>query len=865
VPTFWVGGLNLPNATESEKAEITSVLKEMNCFPIFIPALTHQNHYIGMCKQVLWPAFHNIDLLDLSTSGYGNVAHNSGDPHSSSSSSSSSSSGNSHSAWDQVRIQKDWWDAYEEVNQLFLSEVSKHLLPNDTAWIHDYHLALLPKLLEDSELQKFGKRQTHSVFFLHIPFPTSQIFRELECGDKILEGILSADVVGFHTFDYARHFLNACKRIMGLSYESKFGGLIGLQYHSRTVMVTTSHVSIEPSRLTASLRNPGVHETTSKILKKHDGKMIIGGIDLAQRLSGVILKFLAYENLLDDYPVYQKKVVLLQRCFTSNTRAGDEDSTLKSIRKIVARIKRKFGDDCIDYEEAPSFPMDARVAIWQSSDVYLGSAIREGLNLMPLEYVFCKQEDPGAVVMSEFSAACNILNGALRVNPFDVEETANVIDVALKMEASEKQKRMRRDIDFVSSRSSSSWSKHILKDLKDAVKATAGNSDDVGSQESWVSEGEISTITHINIANVVSAYKGTGRRVIICDYGGTILSKESASKYLKKDISATSGRVPRKQIMTALRNLCSDPNTTVFVVSGVNRRELENALGDVDGLGLAASNGACFAMPKEQGQEREWQAFQFGVDWEKVKAVALPIMSKYAARTNGSSLKMLDLSISWSFFSCDPEWGKIQAEYIVPELTEKLKDLGVQVVTLKGQVEIVPIALNKGMVTKRLLKEVAAKDGQYPQFLLAVGDDKSDEPMFESVFSFLAEQASENTGDGQLSVAPLGSRQNSVGSADGSKQVSIASPSVRRLSKAEMALTMPPFTPGTDQYAYTVTVGKKGSTAASEYLHNSREVETLLTLLGQADSVDENTLMNTRTGSGSWDSSHQVDSSFYDL
>ena len=544
-----------------------------------------------------------------------------------------------------------------------------------------------------------------------------------------------------------------------------------------------------------------------------------------------------------------------------------QEKTLNTIRRIVARIKRKFGEDCIDYEEASSFSMDSRVAIWKSSDVYLGSAIREGLNLMPLEYVYCKQDDPGAVVMSEFSAACNILNGALRVNPFDAQETANVIDVALKMESSEKQKRMRRDIDFVSSRTASSWSKHILKDLKDAVKATQGNGGG-GAPESWVSEGEVSTITHINVANVVSAYKATEKRVIICDYGGTILSKESASKYLKKDISATSGRVPRKEIMDALRSLCGDPNTTVFVVSGVNRRELENALGDVEGLGLAASNGACFAMPAEKGQKREWQAFQFGVDWEKVKAVALPIMSKYAARTNGSSLKMLDLSISWSFFSCDPEWGKIQAEHIVPELTEKLTDLGVQVVTLKGQVEIVPIALNKGMVTKRILKEVAAKEGQYPQFLLAVGDDKSDEPMFESVFSFLAEQASEGQDDGQLSVAPLPSRRSSTASSTDSSTpvISVASPNIRRLSKADPQLNMPRFKPGEPQYAYTVTVGKKGSTIASEYLHSSREVETLLTLLGQKEGEGGGRRgIGKRVGSGSWDKSHQVDSSFYDL
>jgi len=181
----------------------------MNCFPIFIPSAVNQNHYIGMCKQVLWPAFHNIDLLDLSTSGYGNLT----DPESSP---PNHRPKDAPSTWDQARIQKSWWEAYKDVNQMFLTEIRKHLQPDDTAWVHDYHLALLPKLLEDLQMKEVGKRTTNTVFFLHIPFPTSQIFRELECGESILEGILAADVVGFHTFDYARHFLNACKRIMGL-------------------------------------------------------------------------------------------------------------------------------------------------------------------------------------------------------------------------------------------------------------------------------------------------------------------------------------------------------------------------------------------------------------------------------------------------------------------------------------------------------------------------------------------------------------------------------------------------------------------------------------------------------------------------
>lgn len=827
VSTNWIGGLLMPDLEQDDKDQIIAILAKMNCIPVFVQEDLHELHYMGMCKQVLWPAFHNVDLLDLSTSSYG----------------LSQSSGPSN--WDQSRVHKDRWRSYKTVNEMFLDEVTKVMKEGDTAWVHDYHLALLPKMIEDKQTAENGRRITNTVFFLHIPFPTSQIFRELECGTSILEGILAADVVGFHAFGYARHFLNACKRLMGLNYESKLGGLIGLQYRGRTVMVTTSHVSIEPALLNSSLAEPDVLSSTDSIKSKHGGKVIIAGIDVGQRLSGVLLKFLAYEKLLDDYPVYQKKVILLQRCTAPGTRVVDEEVTLNDIKKIVGRIKKKFGPSCVDYEEAEAITMDERVAIWKSSDVYLGTAVREGLNLMPCEYVYCKQSNPGVVVTSEFSAACNILNGAIRVNPFDIQQTVNAIDVALRMDKQEKETRLGRDIDFVSQRTASQWSRHVLQDLQEAVSATAKAGED--TENGWVNGSVPSKLAHLDIPLVKAAFDASKQRVIICDYGGTLLAKEALNKYLKKDISATSGRVPRKEVIEALKTLCADPKNIVFVVSGVNREELVRVLGEVDNLGLAASNGAFYALPPvEVGGPREWKAFEFGVNWDQVKSVAIPIITKYAARTNGSSLKILDLSISWSFFSCDPEWGSIQAKYIVSELEEQLQGYDVRVVMLKGQVEIVPRMLHKGVVAKNVLREISSRTGEFPQFVLAVGDDNADEPTFSAVFDFLAEQTS-------------------LQSEEESKKRSVAQPMMTDGDvSTSSTVSLPNCGPPRDQYAFTVTVGEKGSTNASEFLYNSREVEDLLVSLANPAQIPFCKRGSASSG-GSWDDSRDVDSSFYEL
>jgi len=232
------------------------------------------------------------------------------------------------------------------------------------------------------------------------------------------------------------------------------------------------------------------------------------------------------------------------------------------------------------------------------------------------------------------------------------------------------------------------------------------------------------------------------------------------------------------------------------------------------------------------------------VDWEGVKAIAIPIMSKYAARTNGSSLKVLDLSLSWSFFSSDPEWGDMQARYIVPELEENLQAFDVQVVMLKGQVEVVPRRLHKGVVVKRLLREVSARDGKFPAFIMCIGDDKSDEPMFQEVFSFLGDQVAPEAAS-QAELLPLGD----------------ATSSHHAGSSADLEL--PKFDPKEPQYAFTFTVGKKKS-IAQQFVHDTLDVERLLSTVAGTSHEDAK-LRGELARSMSNESDSRASTTFYDL
>jgi trehalose 6-phosphate synthase/phosphatase len=815
-----------PLQNDTDREIVRNLLEQMKCIPIFLDPAVRQSHYYGFCKQVLWPAFHNIDLLDLSTCGWLS------DPTSMA------------SDWDQGRLE-DWWHAYIAVNEEFSTKMTSMLRAGDIVWIHDYHLSLLPLKLTEWEITKFGKKVTRKVFFLHIPFPTSQIFRELECGEKILKGMLHADVVGFHAFDHARHFLNAAKRILGLNYESLVGGLIGVNFEGSTVLVSMSNVSIEPRMVDAALMLPSVQLGRDELKRKHAGRTIIGGVDIGQRLSGASLKLLAYERLLQDYPSWQPHVVMVQRILLPGSRRADEEWTSRELRALVQRIQDKFGTAVIDYQEVigSSLPMDQRLALWRASDILMSTAIREGLNHWPMEYIYAHKEPeaPGVVITSEFSAVSSILNGALRVNPYDIQATITMIDRALSMDRQEREGRRYRDIFFVSNSPSDKWVKNVLRDLRDATSIqstgsggesasqistpyatpnpTAGNLS-IDSTAAFLARETSLSFTHLHLRDLKRAYDVTQRRVIVLDFNGTIVLKEPPGKYLKREILGTSGNKPPPEVLEALTRLCADPRNTVYVVSGDSSENVLTAIGHVPRLGLAVSNGACFSPPLDNPtvDRRQWLTFDLGVDWEAVKKVALPVLSKYTARSNGSFVKLTKFSIGWSYYSCDPEWGSLQAMYLVLELENELRSFDVRFVTLKGIVEVVPRKLNKGLIVKKVLQDAAMKrdaEGDNVDFILCCGDDISDEKMFTSVYAFLSELGDEHAHQTGSNVPPVfGDEGETLMSSGGLMESTSSGP-----------LKIPP-----QMYAFTVAVGKK-ETHASTYVNDVQDVANALVML----------------------------------
>ena len=305
VETWWVGtvhgGLNRRKLTLADEGAIRDVLRPMHCVPIF--SKHSKDAYLNYCKRVLWPSFHNVTVLDQSCScWHGEDA----DP---------------TKTWDQEFNGAESWDAYEAMNCDFRDALLERLDEGDTVWVHDYHLMLLPSMLASAPMftqDLFTTRKARIVFFFHIPFPTSQLFCSLAHGSRLLNGIVGADVVGFHAFDHARHFLNACKRLMGMPHKSVQGGVTGVEYEGRTVMVVVRHVSIEPPRVLKALASDEtareVRALDARLAPRHAKRpqVVLAGVDSCQRLSGVALKLLAFERFLSEYPQWRGRCILVQ-------------------------------------------------------------------------------------------------------------------------------------------------------------------------------------------------------------------------------------------------------------------------------------------------------------------------------------------------------------------------------------------------------------------------------------------------------------------------------------------------------------------------------------------------------------------------
>uniref|UniRef100_A0A2P2MI57 alpha,alpha-trehalose-phosphate synthase (UDP-forming) n=1 Tax=Rhizophora mucronata TaxID=61149 RepID=A0A2P2MI57_RHIMU len=692
----YVGSLKA-DIDASEHEEVSQkLLEEFNCIPTFLPPDLHKKFYHGFCKHYLWPLFHYFLPM----------RQDNGE------------------CFDRLL-----WQAYVSANKIFADKVMEVINPEDDyVWVHDYHLMVLPTFLRKRfNCVKLG-------FFLHGPFPSSEIYRTLPVRDEILKALLNADLVGFHTFDYARHFLSCCSRLLGIDYESKRGH-IGLEYFGRTVYIKILPVGIHMGRLESALNHPSSSIKLKEIQERFQGKKLIIGVDDMDIFKGISLKLLAMEQLLEQNPELRGKVVLVQIINPARSCGKDIQEAKMETYLITKRINDVFGFPgyvpvvLIDHP----IPFYEKTAYYALAECCIVNAVRDGMNLIPYKYIVCRQKTPkmdeslgvhpgsphtSTLVVSEFIGCSPSLSGAIRVNPWDVEAVADALNSAITMPDLEKQLRHEKHYRYISCHDIAYWAQSFMLDLEHACK-------DHYSKRYWgIGFGLNFRILSLSpsfrkLSNdrIVSAYERTHRRAIFLDYDGTIVPQTSIVK------------TPSPEVISILNNLCSDPKNTVFIVSGRGKNSLSDWLAQCEKLGIAAEHGYFVRWSSTSN----WETTSFAGDfnWRKI---AEPVMNLYTETTDGSYIETKENALVWHHQDADPVFGSSQAKELLDHLENVLANE--PVVVKRGQhiVEVKPQGVNKGLVAEKVLSTMIT-DGKSPDFVMCIGDDTSDEDMFESISS----------------------------------------------------------------------------------------------------------------------------------
>ncbi|RVW31920.1 putative alpha,alpha-trehalose-phosphate synthase [UDP-forming] 7 [Vitis vinifera] len=599
---LYVGSLRV-DVDSNEQDDVSQVLLDrFKCVPAFLPQDILSKFYHGFCKQQLWPLFHY--MLPFSANHGG-------------------------------RFDRSLWEAYVSANKIFSQRVIEVLNPEDDyVWIHDYHLMVLPTFLR----RRFNRLRMG--FFLHSPFPSSEIYRTLPVREEILKALLNSDLIGFHTFDYARHFLSCCSRMLGLEYQSK-RGYIGLEYYGRTVGIKIMPVGVHMGQIESVLRFADKEWRVGELKQQFEGKTVLLGVDDMDIFKGVNLKLLAMEQMLTQHPKWQGRAVLVQ---IANPARG------------VGEISRPVS-------------LSEKAAFYTIAECVVVTAVRDGMNLIPYEYIVSRQGVSGSesgsessgpkksmLVVSEFIGCSPSLSGAIRVNPWNVEATAEAMNEAISMADAEKQLRHEKHYRYVSTHDVAYWSKSFFQDMerscKDHFRRWCWG---IGLSFGFRVVALDPNFRKLSIDSIVSAYSRAKNRAILLDYDGTVMPQTSINK------------TPSEDVILILNTLCSDPRNTVFVVSGRGRDSLGKWFSPCNRLGIAAEHGYFLRWSVNEEWEICGQSNDFG--WIQM---AEPVMKLYTEATDGSYIEAKESALVWHHQDADPGFGSSQAKEMLDHLESVL-------------------------------------------------------------------------------------------------------------------------------------------------------------------------------------------------
>ncbi|XP_059663272.1 probable alpha,alpha-trehalose-phosphate synthase [UDP-forming] 7 [Cornus florida] len=694
---LYVGSLGVDVDPIDQDDVAQHLLEKFKCVPTFLPPNILEKFYDGFCKKQLWPLFHYMLPF---------------------------------SADRGCRFDRSMWEAYVSVNKLFSQKVIEVLNPEDDfVWIHDYHLMVLPTFLR----RRFIRLRMG--FFLHSPFPSSEIYRTLPVREEILKALLNTDLIGFHTFDYARHFLSCCSRMLGLEYQSK-RGYIGLEYYGRTVGIKIMPVGIHMGQIESVMKLADKEQKIGALKQQFEGKTVLLGVDDMDIFKGINLKLLAMEQLLKQHPKWHGRAVLVQIENPTRGKGLEIEGTQAEISESCKRINEIYGKPGYEPIVLIDRPLSVseKIAYYSIAECVVVTAVRDGMNLTPYEYIACRQGISAAesgsnlngskksmLVVSEFIGCSPSLSGAIRVNPWNVEATAEAMNEAISISEPEKQLRHEKHYRYVSTHDVAYWSRSFLQDMErtcaDHFRKRCWG---IGLGFGFRVVALDPNFRKLSIDTIVSDYCRAKCRAILLDYDGTVMPQNFINKS------------PSAEVISIMNRLCGDPRNTVFIVSGRGRDSLSKWFFHCRNLGIAAEHGYFLRWSQSEEWEICSQSSDFG--WMQI---AKPVMKLYTEATDGSSIETKESALVWQYRDADTGFGFSQAKEMLDHLESVLANEPVAVKSGQFIVEVKPQGVGKGFIAEKIFASMAEK-GKQADFVLCIGDDRSDEDMFEIIGDAMA-------------------------------------------------------------------------------------------------------------------------------
>jgi len=643
---LWIGwpGVSKERIKGEEKS-ITRKLRAKGCIPVFLDRRHIDNYYYGFCNKVLWPLFHYFPIY--------------------------------------ARYQNNYWESYKLVNQIFASTILKILKQDDIVWVQDYHLFLLPKLLKEK------RPNTKIAFFLHIPFPSVEIFRLLPWREEILEGILGSDLIGFHTYDYVEHFLESVNQIFG--FESVMGEI---HQGDRISLVDAFPLGIDFDKYQSLAVSPQTKRELKKLQKRIRGRKVILSVSRLDYTKGILQRLEAYERFLEKHPEARGKVVFILVAVPSRMGVEEYQNLKRKIDETVGHINGRHSS--IDWTPVwymyRSLTPAMLSAYYRISDVALITPLRDGMNLIAKEFVVSKIDKKGVLILSEFAGASRELGEAIIVNPNDRESLADAIKEGLSLPETEQKKR----IEVMQNRLKRYDIKRWVRDFMDRLEKIKA------IQKSF----EIKLLTQTSLKQIKTKYNSAKKRLLLLDYDGTLVP------FASKPHEA----VPDKELLRILKKLATNPQNKVVIVSGRDRFSLEKWFGRVS-VSMVAEHGIWI---KENGEK--WQTIEtLDKHWkEKIKE----LLEHYVDRTPGSFIEEKEFSLAWHYRNVPQDLAEVRVKELKEALFHLTANLDLSVLDIKKGLEVKNSSINKGRAVSHWLK-------RRWNFILAMGDDTTDENIFE--------------------------------------------------------------------------------------------------------------------------------------